>query len=86
MLTQGENSQKDNFYELYLMGAFLALALPLLIFPPWFIPLGWGKTIIFRSVFAILFFLFLYQTLNRKVRLESLKAKIKSISPLFWLL
>lgn len=55
---------KNKFYWFYLSGFFLILSLPLLNLPPWFSPPDWGKTIVFRIVFSILFFLFIYQVLK----------------------
>jgi len=39
---------------IYTVGIFIILALPLLSWSPWFYPTDWGKTIIFRSIFAVL--------------------------------
>lgn len=51
---------------IYLTGFFLILALPLLNLPPWFSPPSWGKTIIFRSILAIMLFLYIAQTFIRR--------------------
>jgi O-antigen ligase len=59
--------EKENKYLwLYLTGFFLILTLPLLNLPPWFSPPDWGKTIVFRSILAILLFVFVYQILFQK--------------------
>lgn len=60
------NSLMDKFYLTYLIGFFLILTLPLLVAPPWFFPPDWGKTIIFRSIMAVLLFLFAYQFLFKR--------------------
>ena len=60
------NSMQNKFRWTYLTGLFMILALPILILPPYFFPADWGKTLIFRSIMAILLFLFAWQTLSRK--------------------
>jgi len=60
------NLFKNKLYWIYLTGFFVILALPILTLPPWFYPPDFGKTIIFRSVLAILLFLFAFQLLYRK--------------------
>lgn len=52
---------ENKFYRIYLAGFFLILALPLLAGPLFFSPPDWGKTTVFRSILAILIFLFIYQ-------------------------
>jgi hypothetical protein len=49
----------------YLTGFGIILALPILTLPPWFFPPDWGKTIIFRSIMAIMLFLFLAKNLAK---------------------
>jgi len=73
------NNSQNKFRWFYFVGFFLILALPLLNLPPWFSPPDWGKTIIFRSILAILLFIFLYQVLSKK------SFSIKTFLP-FWLL
>lgn len=60
------NFIQDKFHWLYSAGFFIILALPVLLLPPYFFPAEWIKTIIFRSVLAIILFLFLYQFLRKK--------------------
>jgi len=60
------NLFKNKLCWIYLTGFFVILALPILTLPPWFYPPDFGKTIIFRSVLAILLFLFAFQLLYRK--------------------
>jgi len=64
------NLFKNKLYWIYLTGFFVILALPILTLPPWFYPPDFGKTIIFRSVLAILLFLFAFQLLYRKNELN----------------
>jgi len=83
------NSQtQNNFYWLYLIGIFLILALPLLSIAPWFHPAAWGKSIVFRIIFSILIFLFIWEILfYRKNRLKVFWQKIRQGPALpFWLL
>lgn len=61
-----KNVEKNKLNWVYLTGFFIILALPILIIPPYFFPPDWGKTIVFRSIMAILLFLFAYQFLFRK--------------------
>lgn len=77
---------QNKFYWIFLVGFFLILALPLLVLPPWFTPIGWGKTIVFRIILSILIFLFISQVFLKKISFEYIKNKIRSISSLFWLL
>lgn len=86
MKDKTENLTKNNLYWLYLTGGFLILFLPLLFLPPWFTPIGWGKTIVFRLFVSLLVFFFLWQILYKKVQFLEIKRAIKSISPAFWLL
>src|SRR3989344_9009327 len=53
----------NKLYWVYLTGFFIILLLPILIFPPMFLPPDWGKTIVFKIVFSILLFTFCYQML-----------------------
>jgi len=47
-------------------GLFIILALPVLVWPPYFFPVDWGKSIVFRSILAIMVFLFLKQIIYKK--------------------
>lgn len=58
------------FNWIYLGGFLVILALPLLALQPWFLPPDWGKTIVFRSITAILLCLFAYQFLYAKEQLN----------------
>lgn len=60
------NEKNNIFYWIYMFGFFIILSLPILVFPPWFYPVDWGKTIIFRSVIAVMLFLFAWQFFFRK--------------------
>lgn len=59
-------NKENKLLWIYLTGFFLILALPFLNIPPWFSPPDWGKTIIFKSILAILLFLFIAQTLVKE--------------------
>ena len=61
------NENNDNLRWIYKIGFFIILALPILVWPPYFFPADWGKSIIFRGVLAILLFLFLGKILYRKI-------------------
>ena len=50
---------------------YIILALPLLVMPPWFFTPDWGKTIIFKSLVAIMLFLFFYK--NKNINLASFR-------------
>lgn len=77
------NKNENKFYWIYKIGFFIILALPILTLPPYFAPPDWGKTIVFRSILAILLFLFIFQILFRK---NELKIPIIKKNPIFWLL
>ncbi len=77
------NVFSHKFRWLYAIGFFIILALPILTFPPYFFPADWGKTIIFRSILAILLFLFAYQYFFRK---QELHLPILKKNVLVWLL
>ena len=57
------NEVNNKINWIYKIGFFIILALPLLILPPYFFPADWGKTIVFRSMLAIMLFLFVWQIL-----------------------
>ncbi len=73
-------------YWFYLIGIFFILALPLVSAPPFFHPAPWGKSILFRIAFTILFFFFLWQVLFSKKQnyLSFLKKSFSWKSNLFW--
>jgi len=52
---------------LYKIGLFIILTLPILTIPPYFFPADWGKSIVFRSVMAIMLFLFIASSLRARV-------------------
>lgn len=60
---------------LYRMGFFIILALPILVLPNWFSPSDFGKTIVFRSILAVLLALFTYQILfqGQQLQLSAIK-------------
>ncbi len=61
-----DNLIKNKFHWLYLAGFSIILFLPILTIPPYFSPASWGKSIVFRSIMAIIFFLFLWQIIYKK--------------------
>ncbi len=61
------------FQKAFLVGSLVILALPLLNLPPWFSPPDWGKTMAFRMIFSVLFFLFIWNI--KHISLPSLKKK-----------
>jgi len=60
------NAIENKFRWIYLAVIFIILVLPVLSWPPYFAPPDFTKSIIFRSITAILLFLFLWQFLYRK--------------------
>ncbi|MFA5153895.1 MAG: O-antigen ligase family protein, partial [Clostridia bacterium] len=67
------NEQKitnNKWNWLYFAGLYIILALPVITLPPWFYPPDWGKTIIFRSILAMLLFAFAYQFLYKRNELS----------------
>lgn len=71
--------------QLYAWVIIAILALTLLIFDPWFVPIGFGKTIVFRIILSITLVLFAYQITNKDEKIKSIAEKIKSVSLSFWL-
>jgi O-antigen ligase len=67
----------------YPIGFFIILILPLLVIQPWFLPPDWGKTLIFRSVVALLLLLFAFELLYKKKFPNLRNIKKNSV---FWLL
>ncbi|MCX6718103.1 MAG: O-antigen ligase family protein [Candidatus Staskawiczbacteria bacterium] len=64
------NNKNSILRYAYFSGFVLILLLPLLDLPPWFFPVDWGKTIIFRIVLSAIIFLFIYQLFYKKSELE----------------
>jgi putative inorganic carbon (HCO3(-)) transporter len=60
------NNLKQGLNKIYPIGMFIILALPLLVLPPYFSPADWGKSIVFRSIMAMLLFTFLFQLFYKK--------------------
>lgn len=64
------NPVENKFHWIYLFGFFIILSLPILAISPWFFPLDWVKTVIFRSILSIMLFLFAWQFLYKKETLH----------------
>jgi len=77
------NETDDKLHWLYKIGLLVILALPILTIPPYFFPADWGKSILFRSILAILLFLLSFRLLFKKNELKMPEIK-KNI--VFWLL
>jgi len=77
------NENSNSFTWLYKVGFLIILSLPILIAQPYFFPADWGKSIVFRSIIAIILFLLSFQLLLRKNELFVPNVK-KNI--IFWLL
>lgn len=73
------NAIQNKFYWTYLAGIFLILALPLLNIPPLFYPSAWAGSIVFRIIFSVLLFLFIWELLFKKDYFRETAAKIKNI-------
>lgn len=72
---------KIKIYNIFLVGIFVILALPILELPPWFFPPSFAKTIVFRTLLAVLIFLIIWSAFYKKG--EILQRKINWKSPLF---
>lgn len=72
---------QKNVYWIFLLGFFLIIFQHINVIPPWFIPTDWGKAFCFRIILSIMIFLFACQIILRKIDLNIVKAKIKSVSP-----
>jgi O-antigen ligase/Tfp pilus assembly protein PilF len=55
------NHELRQFNWVYALAIGVILCLPILVLPPIFFPADWGKTIIFRSILALLSIFFLFQ-------------------------
>src|SRR5437016_5698898 len=77
------NLIESKFKWLYFAGFFVILALPLITLPPYFFPPDFGKTIIFRSVLAILGLALIFEIFFKKQSLPFAYVKKNAV---FWLL
>ena len=77
------NAINNTFNLIYSLGFFIILALPLLALQPWFLPPDFGKTVVFRSVMAILLFLFALRLLYKKQKFDVFDIKKNKI---LWIL
>jgi len=71
------NEKNDKLYWLYISGFFVILALPALNIPPWFTPPSYTQAIVFRSILAILGFVYLVK--EKTLRLGSGQVNFKEI-------
>ena len=70
------NEKHNKLNWLYSIGFFIILALPILTLPPYFFPPDFAKTLIFRSIMAIMLFGLFWANLNTSIRSEVFKNKI----------
>jgi O-antigen ligase len=85
------SNNPNKFHWVYIAGFFVILALPVLVWPPYFFPVDWGKTIVFRSVLAIMLFLCLWGFLSKKSDFRdnlntSTAVEVFKKSPVMWAL
>jgi len=66
MKNNNQSTHKEKGYSLFFWGICLILILPILVMPPYFFPPDWGKTIIFRSILAVLLFTFTSRLIYKK--------------------
>ena len=82
------NFQAENkLHWAYFIGFFLILALPLLSIAPLFHPPSWGKNIVFRIIFSVLIFFFIYQVLFQKNSIKfpiAAKSIFQRRNKIFW--
>jgi len=83
-MTQNNSSgQFLPLYWVYLAGFFLIIIQALNVIPFWSEPGDWGKSVVFRIISSVLLCLFIIQVISRKISLDYLRKKIRSISPFF---
>jgi O-antigen ligase/Tfp pilus assembly protein PilF len=64
---------------------YIILALPILAWPPYFFPPDWGKTVIFRSLLAIILFVCLWKFVSNKNKTTRCIELFKK-NPVIWAL
>ncbi len=69
------NENIDKFHWIYMVGIFITITLQIIVWPPYFFPADWGKTIIFRSIVSVLLFLFIFQVFFKKKDISVLSIK-----------
>lgn len=74
-----DNQKKHLYYWLYQIAFFVILALPLLALPPWFYPPDFVKTIVFRSIVALMSVFFIYQIWYKKTEAQIFQFKNNKI-------
>ncbi len=75
-----KKNNTSKFRWAYLAGFFVILALPLLNISPWFSPSSWIQAVLFRSLLAILVFIYLFK---EKISLQKIKESFNPHSKLF---
>ncbi|MSU54411.1 MAG: hypothetical protein EXS48_01035 [Candidatus Staskawiczbacteria bacterium] len=64
------NATGSNLEWAYKIAMFSILTLPFLVLPPWFFPVDFGKTIVFRLIASVLMLLFTWQFFYRNETLD----------------
>lgn len=77
------NATKNKLHNVYLAGFLIVALLPILISGYIFFPADWGKTILFRSIIAILLLLFVWQFIYKRDTVNIPKVKKNKV---FWAL
>jgi len=72
---------KTNLYPFYLFVYFCLLATPLISIPPALEPPAWGQAIVFRSLFAVLFFILI---VRNEIDFKKIKNYLQISSPVFF--
>lgn len=74
------NENNNNFYWVYIIGFFIILSLPVASISPWIAPPSWIQSVLFRSMLAILLFIFLAKD---KINLQKIKDGLNPCSKIF---
>lgn len=70
--------------RLFLLLFSLAVFIPLLVINPWFVPLGFGKTIVFRILVSLALFIFIVKITSDKIFYINSLSKLKSVSNIIY--
>jgi O-antigen ligase len=74
------NENNNKLYWVYIVGFFIILALPIVSFSPWLAPPAWIQSVLFRSILAVLLFIFLARD---KVSFQKIKDGLNPHSQIF---